>query len=310
MPECFGRRRFLKSTLATAAAVGAAKAVNLGPLSKLYAGQPEAAPMPTRRLGKTDFQVRIFSLGGQSTVEQEGRQEEAVEIIHRALDLGVNYIDTAHVYGEGVSEGYIGEVMKDRREEVFLATKSHDPTYDGTMRLCEESLERLQTDYLDLYQHHYVHRDDQLQQILGSDGAVRAFERLQEEGVIKHKGITSHSSRILLRALEQYDYDCALITLNPVNASMTDREYLDAFFAKAAEKDVGVIGMKVTGRGRIFDTGLTMQQLLTYTLSFPVATAIVGITVVEQLDENVAIARDFQPLSEEARAAMERHAAT
>ena len=308
MAHGIGRRQLLQSVLATAA--GAAKVFDLANLADLYAGQPEAPSMPTRRLGKTDFQVPLFSLGGQSTVEQEGRQEEAVAIINRALDLGVRYIDTAPRYGGGISERYIGEVMKDRREEVFLATKSHDLTYDGTMRLCEESLARLQTDYLDLYQHHAVDREEQLEQILSRGGAVRAFERLQEEGVIKHKGITGHSSRMLLRALEQYDYACTLITLNPANASMTDREYLDAFLATAAEKDVGVIAMKVVARGRILESGLTMQQLLTYTLSFPVATAIVGISAVEQLDENVAIARDFEPLSEEVRAAMERRAAT
>ncbi len=309
MPQYIARRQLLKSAMAAAAGMGAARSLDVAHLSHLYAGQGDVAPMPARRLGRTDYQVRLFSLGAQATVEQEGRQEEAVEIINRALDLGVNYIDTAPRYGAGISERNVGEVMKDRRKEVFLATKSHDLTYDGTMRLCEESLERLQTDYLDLYQHHAVHRDEQLEQILARDGAVRAFERLQEEGVIKHKGITGHSSRVLLRALEQYDYACALITLNPADIWMLDREYLGAFFAKAAEKDVGVIGMKVVARGQILERGLTMKELLTYTLSFPVATAVVGISVVEQLDENVAIARGFEPLSEEARAAIERRAA-
>ena len=111
----------------------------------------EKREMPKRTLGRTGFQVGLFSLGGEATVQIRERRDKAVEIIHRALDLGVNYIDTAPTYGGGGSEENIGEVMRSRREEVFLASKTGNRTYDGTMRLIEQSLERLQTDYLDLY---------------------------------------------------------------------------------------------------------------------------------------------------------------
>ena len=308
MREGIGRRELLKSALGAAAGVGAARAVGLAERAGLYAAESGPAPMPVRRLGRTDYQVPLFSLGGQSTVEQPGRRDEAVPIIHRALDLGVNYIDTAAAYGKGVSESYIGEVMKERRKEVFLATKTRDRTYDGTLRECEASLKRLHTDYLDLYQHHAVHRDEQLDEILGRDGSLRAFQRLHDEGVIRYKGITGHSPRVLLKALRQYDYDCTLVTLNPADLWMLDREFLGEFLAAAAEKDVGVIGMKVVGRGRILESGLTMPQLMAYTLSFPVATVVIGITTYEQVEQNVAIARAFEPLSEEQRAAMERRA--
>ncbi len=96
--------------------------------------------LPKRVLGKTGYQVGIFSLGGQATLEQAGTEKESIKIINRAIDLGVNYIDTAAAYGQGISETYIGKVMKDRRKEVFLATKTHNRTYDGSMKLLEKSL--------------------------------------------------------------------------------------------------------------------------------------------------------------------------
>ncbi len=303
MRQGIGRRELLKSVLGAAAGVGG---LGLGERSELYAVEEGLESMPVRRLGRTEYRVPLFSLGGQSTIEQPGRRDQAVPIIHRALDLGVNYIDTAAAYGQGISESYIGEVMKERREQVFLATKTRDRTYEGALRECEASLKRLNTDYLDLYQHHAVHRDEQLEELLGRDGAAHAFARLHREGVIKHHGITGHSPRVLLKALQQYDFDCTLVTLNPANEWMLDREYLGEFLATALEKDVGVIGMKVVARGRIWKSGLTMSQLMSYTLSFPVATVVIGITTYEQVEQDVAIARAFQPLSEEQRAELER----
>ncbi|NJD11086.1 MAG: aldo/keto reductase, partial [Gemmatimonadetes bacterium] len=112
--------------------------------------------MPERPLGSTGHRVRVFSLGGQATLEQPGRDEEALAIINRALDLGVNYLDTAAAYGRGISQRYLGEVLKTRRREVFLASKTHDRTRDGSLRLLDESLKLLQTAHLDLWQLHNV----------------------------------------------------------------------------------------------------------------------------------------------------------
>ena len=122
-------------------------------------------PLPTRPLGKTGVEVSIYGLGGLYTVSKHDLRDEAVEIINRAIDLGVNYIDTSARYGAGASELNIGMVMKERRDEVFLATKSHDDTYDGTMALISQSLRRLQTDHIDLYQHHQIGRITHLEKL-------------------------------------------------------------------------------------------------------------------------------------------------
>ena len=170
--------------------------------------------------------------------------------------------------------------MRERRDEVFLASKSHDYTYDGTMALVEQSLRRLQTDHLDLYQHHFLGELGQLEQLRRKNSARQAFERLRDEGVIRSIGVTGHSSRVLADALEDHSYDCALITLNAARAVMDDPQDLDRFFRLAREKEVGVIAMKVVERGALIERGLSIQELLPYVLSYPVSTAVVGITAV------------------------------
>jgi hypothetical protein len=258
-----------------------------------------AKPIPKRPLGKTGYQVTIYGLGGLFTVARHDRHDEAVEIVNRAIDLGVNYIDTSAFYGNGASELNIGTVMQERRDEVFLASKSHDYTYDGTMALVEQSLRRLQTDYLDLYQHHFLGELGQLEQLQRKNSARQAFEWLREEGVIRHIGVTAHSPRVLADALNDYPYDCALITLNAARQIMDDPEDLDRFFRLAQEKEVGVIAMKVVARGALIERGLGIRQLLPYVLSYPVATAVVGISDLPHLEENVRIASAFEQLSEE-----------
>ncbi|GAB6059985.1 aldo/keto reductase [Desulfonatronum parangueonense] len=248
----------------------------------------------------------MFSLGGESALERRGNQYEAVALIDRALDLGVNYIDTAPTYGAGGSEANIGKVMARRRSEVFLASKTHDRGYDGTMRLVEQSLERLQTDYLDLYQIHNVRIMDDVDMALGKQGALRAMERLRSEKVIRHIGITGHRDpEVLLHALGLYDFDAVLLSLNAGDIHF--KPFQKDLLRKAEEKQMGIIAMKVTAVNRIFRSdGLnSMREALGYVLSFPVSTAIVGISNLEQLEENVRIAKEFEPFSRQEMASIE-----
>jgi aryl-alcohol dehydrogenase-like predicted oxidoreductase len=205
--------------------------------------EPTTQPLPQRPLGKTGQQLTLYGLSGLFTLAKHDRHDEAVEIVHRAIDLGVNYVDTSALYGNGASELNIGTVMKERRDEVFLASKSHDYTYDGTMALVEQSLRRLQTDHLDLYQHHFLGRLGQLEQLRQKQSARQAFERLRDEGVIRYIAVTGHACRLLADALEDYPYDCALITLNAAREVMDDPQDLDRFFRLAQEKRVTVIAI-------------------------------------------------------------------
>ncbi|HNX80292.1 MAG TPA: aldo/keto reductase, partial [Prolixibacteraceae bacterium] len=171
--------------------------------------------MPTRAFGKTGYKTGILSLGGQATLEIAGREEESEKIIHRAIDLGINYIDTAASYGRGVSQLNIGRVMKTRRNEVWLSTKTHDRTYDGSMKLLEESLKNLQTDHLNLWQLHNVQTQEQVEQIFSDNGAIKALEKAKSEGIVKNVGITGHfEPLVLLRAIQRYPFDSILMALN------------------------------------------------------------------------------------------------
>nr|MCU0410851.1 aldo/keto reductase [Bacteroidales bacterium] len=158
------RREFLQKMIALTALAGVA------PYTDAFGhpfGEIRKGKLPVRPLGKTGHMVGIFSLGGQGSIEIPGKEDISVDIINRAIDLGINYIDTAAAYGRqtptvaradamGTSERNVGQVMKYRREEVFLASKTHDRTYDGSMRLLEKSLKQLNTDHLDLWQIHNV----------------------------------------------------------------------------------------------------------------------------------------------------------
>jgi uncharacterized protein len=259
-----------------------------------------ATAMPERLLGRTGHRVRLFSLGGQATLEQPGTRDASVEIINRALDLGVNYIDTAAAYGRGLSQDYIGEVMATRRSEVFLATKTHDRTRDGSLRLLEDSLRRLQTDRLDLWQLHNIMRTEQLDQIFGEGGALEALLRAREEGTVRFLGLSGHyDPGVLMEGIRRFDFDCVLLALNPADPHFLS--FAEELLPLANRKAMGTIAMKIPARGRIFrPDGITaMKQALDWTLTHPVSTVIVGCDTVAQLEENVRLAAEFRPLPEE-----------
>ncbi len=308
------RRGFLK--LGTAGGLGflAANLANAAetPSKKVApAAKPE---MPTRNLGQTGYRVGLFSLGGQSAIEEVHNADVAVPIIDRALDLGVNYIDTSARYGgdERWSERYIGEVMVRRRKEAFLATKTHDRTRDGSLRLLEKSLELLQTDHLDLWQIHNLERMEQVDRIFAPGGAVEALLQAREQKIVRFLGVTGHADPdVLKEAIHRFPFDTILMALNA--ADPHHLSFASELLPMAVEKKMGIIGMKVPARGRLISTAphsgsgkgrITMRQAMDYVLSLPVSTVIVGCDSIAQLEENIALARSFNPINANEMAAL------
>ncbi|HEY3384426.1 MAG TPA: aldo/keto reductase [Vicinamibacterales bacterium] len=305
------RREFVKAGAAGAAALA------------LAGGQATAATdMPTRPLGKTGHNVKLFSLGGQATIEKPDTRDESIAIINRAIDLGVNYLDTAAAYGRpriaqgqpqtpawernGWSQTHVGEVMATRRKEVFLASKTDDRTRDGSLRLLEQSLKLLRTDHLDLWQLHNIMREEQLDQIFGKDGAIEAMQKARDQKMVRFLGITGHfDPQVLMKGLERFDFDTILMALNP--ADKHHLPFITSVLPLANKKGIGVIGMKIPARGRIFKPdGITsIKGPLTYVMSLPVSTVIVGCDNVKQLEENVEIAKNFTPMTREEMAKLE-----
>ena len=194
-----GRREFLKAggaiTAALLAPAGLAEAPKaLSALPALPSNPRTPAAMPTRNLGRTGYRVGIFSLGGQAALEHPNNFDVAVPIVERALDLGVNYIDTSSIYGgpERWSEQYIGKVMARRRNEAFLATKTKERTRDDSMRMIEKSLQLLQTDHVDLWQLHDVGTMTDVNAIFAKGGAMEALLDMQQQKVVRNLGITGH----------------------------------------------------------------------------------------------------------------------
>ena len=194
------RRNFLKTSGAVAAGIltGAGGATlaeaRLSALPPLPANANTLAAMPTRNLGKTGYKVGIFSLGGQAALERPNNFDVAVPIIERALDLGVNYIDTSSIYGgpERWSEQYVGRVMKTRRKETFLATKTKERTRDGSLRMIEKSLTLLNTDHVDLWQLHDIGLPEDVDAIFAKGGAMEALLEMQQQKVVRYLGVTGH----------------------------------------------------------------------------------------------------------------------
>jgi len=308
------RRGFLR--LAGAAGIGfvagsSVRGADATPAAPAAAKAMSAPPMPTRNLGRTGHQVRLFSLGGQAAIEKADNYDVAVPIIERALDLGVNYIDTAAFYGRGWSQRHLGAVMKRRRTDVFLATKTHDRTRDGSLLLLDESLRLLETDHLDLWQIHNLSRMEQVEQIFGKGGAMEALTRARDQKIVRHVGVTGHADpAVLIEAIRRFEFDTILLALNA--ADPHHRPFTEKLLPLAVEKKLGIIAMKIPARGRLVapdgpkdgDTRIAMREAMAYTLSLPVSTVIIGCDSVEQVEENVRIARSFVPMSEEERLAL------
>ncbi len=303
-----GRRGFLKATAGSALASGLAQLP--GGIGGTASARDDC-PLPRRKLGRIDHEPTIVSLGGMTTVREADRREEALEIVRHAVDSGINYIDTADSYADGTSERHIGEALGDRRDGVFVATKTRQRRAQPIVHQAfEASCERLRTEILDLYFLHAVHTFDDLDAALDRDGgAIKAFEHFRDAGRLRYLGISSHSSEVLSAAMDRYDFDCVYVTLNPAGRAMLDPENTNAMLAKAAEKNVGVVAMKIYGGtgGRILgENQVTAEQALGYALSHPVATATIGITRVEQIDHNIQMARDFVPYTPEECLALAR----
>jgi uncharacterized protein len=244
-----------------------------------------------RTFGRTGVRVPLVGYGTAPLGRDRISRDHAVNCLNHAIDRGITYLDTSPGYG---SEPHLGEVMRTRREEVFLATKIDKRSLAGVREELEQSLERLQTDHLDLVQVHAVSAWADLEQALAPDGAIAALEKARAEGLIRFIGITGHSRPSLLaRALNEYEFDSVLVALSIIDHLITGADLV--ILPVAREHNTAVIAMKVLHHG----LAPNMERALRYALGLEgVSLAIVGMDKVEQIDRAVELAARFQPLSE------------
>lgn len=254
--------------------------------------------LPTRTLGKTKYKATIFGLGGEGILRTTGYFKEAEAVIIKAVEAGINYFDTAPAYQQ--SRDYLGACLWKfvKREHIFLASKTHDRSYEGTMLLLKDSLKRLNTDYLDLLQLHDLRTKEDLNEIFSSNGAIHALEEAKKQGKIRFAGITGHHDPdILIEAIKRYDFDAVLLCANA--GDIHHMPFITSVIPEARRKGIGVIAMKVTAHGNILSS-TTMKEAFYYTLSQDVDLAIIGCETPQEVEENAELAKNFRQLNEEA----------
>jgi aryl-alcohol dehydrogenase-like predicted oxidoreductase len=283
-------------------------------LASLTAGSLGAATaakseMPTRVLGKTGARVSILAFGSGSRFLMYKDEDQALEAVTKALDLGINYIDTADDYGKDhLSEQRIGKAIRGRRDGVFLATKLTNRDGNQSQRIVEGSLKALQVDRLDLLHIHALTTEDDLASIEAKGGPLEQILKMRDQKLTRFIGITCHADPgVLKTALERHDFDCTQMALNAGMVAMSNgtggmvpnpamkTSFETLALPVALRKKMGVIGMKVFAQDALIGQSAP-EKLLYYTLSLPVAAAVVGMPKLEQLADNVRMAKAFRPL--------------
>jgi aryl-alcohol dehydrogenase-like predicted oxidoreductase len=272
---------------------------------------PDPRPLPETILGATGRTVTRAGLGGEGVLRTKGKAPEATAVIAAAIDAGLTYFDSARAYED--SERYHGAVWGRRpadREKVFLTSKSPERDGGGARRQLEETLDRMDTDYLDLWQIHDVRTDDELDELLHPGGAMDQFVRAKELGHVRHIGVTGHHDpRVLLRAVRELPVDTVLLPVNPMEGALGG--FLTEVVPAAREKGMGVIGMKAlggaggyggAGGGRLVQSGLEAEALLRFAFAQAVDVVIVGCATPAEVEALVRASR--APLDAAACAAL------
>lgn len=292
MDEKTSRREFIE----------AGAAVSVGLLAQQVLAQTSSASatgLPTRVLGRTGQRVSILCLGGWH-IGSVKDDNEAIRIMHSAIDEGLTFFDNAWDYHDGHSEEVMGKGLAGKRDKVFLMTKNCERDYAGSMKNLDDSLRRLQTDHLDLWQFHEMVYDNDPDWVFEKGGLKAALEA-KKAGKVRFIGFTGHKDPLIhLKMLgKPHDWDTAQMPINLLDAHY--RSFQKQVVPVCLKKNVGVIGMKgLAGgstEGRIPSAlGIKPEDCYRYCLSLPVTAQVVGITSMDQLKTDIALARNFQPM--------------
>jgi len=253
--------------------------------------------MRYRTLGRTKLKVSEIGFGGIPI--QTISHSQAVAVIRRALDLGINFLDTARVYT--TSEERIGEAVRGQRGKCVIATKTVARTAQQAEKDLDESLSRLGISSVNLYQLHNVNSDEALKEVAKQGGALDAFKKAQREGRIDFIGITSHRPSVLVQAIESGEFDTIMVPLNYV-----ERTPLQELIPLANRRNVGTIIMKPLGGGAFTNAA----EALRFVLKQPVSTVVLGVCSIEEVEQNAAVGSTPLVLDREAEDRLEEQAKT
>lgn len=322
------RRAFVATTGAAVAAGALPTPGEARPVASDGSSGGPARAIPWREFGKAGISVPIAGLGaGSRFYGPIPSDEEAAELVRNAVDRGLEFVETSANYGpDGISEKRIGLAMKTHRDRVFLETKVDERSYDGAMREMERSLERMNTDHLDLVLHHFLRDRAMIDEVAGPNGAERAIRQMVDEKVVRFRGYSTHLPAIAIEGLDRLEPDAVQVPLNAVRVPDFELDFLPA----AKSRGVAVIAMKTCGNGffspasattpdRLEEYGPpkgtwdrwdlpTWTEYLHYVWSLPISAAVIGIDSYFTLDGIVAAASSFDPLSGEKMASIHERA--
>lgn len=261
-----------------------------------------AAGIPVRELGTTGVKVSIIGLGGGHLVRPTIDEQMSIRLVHAAIDAGVTFMDNAWEYHDGESERRMGLALKGRRDQVTLMTKVCARDAKTATTQLEDSLRRLQTDVIDVWQFHEINYDSDAEWLFRAEGAIEAALAARQAGKVRFIGFTGHKSpHIHQKMLDQdFAWDTCQMPINVVDAHY--RSFQREILPQLNQRGIATIGMKsLGGRGQLVDDlKLSAQACRVYALSLPISTLVCGIQSMENLEQDVAIARDFVPMSEAA----------
>ena len=295
------RRDFVQFIATTGVAVGTA--------AHLWAAETKSGQMLYRRLGRTGEKVSAIGLGGFHIGVPKDEQE-GIRIVRTAIDRGINFMDNCWDYHDGGSEIRMGKALRDGyRDRVFLMTKIDGRTRQLAAKQIDECLQRLQTDHIDLMQHHEVIRMEDPDRIFAEGGAMEAVLEARKAGKIRYIGFTGHKDPVVhLRTLEiaaqhRFRFDAVQMPLNVMDAQF--RSFEKNILPVLVKEGIGVLGMKPLASGAILQTSaVTAIECLHYALNLPTSVVITGIDSMKFLDQAVEAARTFKPMSKEQVAAL------
>jgi uncharacterized protein len=258
------------------------------------------ASMPMRKFGRHDVQISALGFGGHHLGDAEDEQA-AMRLVHEAIDGGVTFFDNCWEYHRGKSEVWMGKALKGRRDKVFLMTKVCTHGRDGELatQMLEESLRRLQTDHLDLWQIHGVSFENDPDLFIRARGAAEALQRAQRDGKVRFLGFTGHKDPAMhLKMLETgFPFDAVQMPLNSFDAHF--RSFETQVLPELNRRSIAPLGMKpICGHADPVSHGVvTADEALRYAMSLPVATTICGMEKLEVLRQNLRVAQGFVPMS-------------
>jgi len=267
--------------------------------------------IPLKRFGKTDVHLSALGLGGHH-LGAASEEKIAVEIVHRAIDAGVTFFDNCWEYNRGKSEDWLGKGLKGRRDKAFLMTKVCTHGRDAALatQMLEQSLRRLQTDHLDLWQIHGVSFQNDPELFMRPGGAAEALLKAKKAGRVRFLGFTGHKDPEFHLAMiaTGFPFDAVQMPLNPFDANF--RSFEMEVLPVLNRKGIAPLAMKpIGGHGEPVQKGIfTAEELLKYSMSLPVATTITGVSDLQILEQNLKIAQNFKPYSEAEMQALRQRA--